>query len=41
MRGAGHVTHMGEIRNAHKILIGKSEGKITLVRDIGRRIILE
>jgi hypothetical protein len=24
---AGHVTHMGEMRNAYKILFGKSEGK--------------
>jgi hypothetical protein len=27
MRWAGHVAHMGEIRNAYNILIGKSKGK--------------
>jgi len=26
-RRAGHVTRMGEMRNAYKILVGKSEGK--------------
>jgi hypothetical protein len=27
MRWAGHVTHMGEIRNAYNILVGKPEEK--------------
>jgi len=27
MRWAGHVAHMGEVRNAYKILVGKAEGK--------------
>jgi hypothetical protein len=27
MRTAGHGARMGEIRNAYKILVGKSEGK--------------
>jgi hypothetical protein len=27
MRWVGHVVHMGERQNAHKILIEKSEGK--------------
>jgi hypothetical protein len=27
MRWAGHVTHMEEIRNAYKILVGNPEGK--------------
>jgi hypothetical protein len=27
IRWAGHVAHMGEVRNAYTILIGKSEGK--------------
>jgi hypothetical protein len=26
---AGHVTCMGEKRNAHRALVGKAEGKIT------------
>jgi hypothetical protein len=29
---AGHVAHTGKIRNAHKILVGKYEGK----RQLGR-----
>jgi hypothetical protein len=32
MRWAGHVTRMGEKRNAYKILIGKPEGKRSLGR---------
>jgi hypothetical protein len=32
MRWAGHVTRMGETRNASKILVGKPEGK----RQLGR-----
>jgi hypothetical protein len=27
MRWAGHVTRMGEKRNAYRLLVGKSEGK--------------
>jgi hypothetical protein len=27
MRWAGHVAHMGEMRNAYKVLVGKLEGK--------------
>jgi len=27
MRWLGHIAHMGETRNAYKILIGKHEGK--------------
>jgi hypothetical protein len=27
MRWAGHVVRIGEKRNAHRILVGKSEGK--------------
>jgi hypothetical protein len=27
MRWSGHVAHMGEMRNAYKILVGKLEGK--------------
>jgi hypothetical protein len=32
MRCVGHVVHMGEIRNAYKILVGKPEGKKSLAR---------
>jgi hypothetical protein len=32
MRWAGHVAHMGEIRNAYNILVGKPEGKRPLRR---------
>jgi len=28
----GHVAHMGEMRNAYKTLVGKSEGKTLLGR---------
>jgi len=27
MRWVGHIAHMGEVRNAYKIVVGKSEGK--------------
>jgi hypothetical protein len=27
MRWVGHVIHMGEVRTAYKILVGKAEGK--------------
>jgi hypothetical protein len=32
MRWAGHVAHMGEMRNAHSILVEEPEGK----RPLGR-----
>jgi hypothetical protein len=32
MRCAGHEAHMGEIRNAHKILVGKPEAKRPFLR---------
>jgi hypothetical protein len=32
MRWAGHLSHMGEVRNAYNILIGKPEGKSPLRR---------
>jgi hypothetical protein len=32
MRWAGHVAHVGKMRNAYKILVGKPEGK----RPLGR-----
>jgi len=32
MRWAGHVAHMGEMKNAYSILLGKPEGK----RPLGR-----
>jgi hypothetical protein len=32
MKWLGHVAHMGEMRNAYKILFGKLEGKRTLGR---------
>jgi hypothetical protein len=32
MRWAGHVARMGEMKNAYKILVGKSEVKIPLGR---------
>jgi hypothetical protein len=32
MRWTGHVAHMGEKRNAYRILVGKAEGK----RPLGR-----
>jgi hypothetical protein len=32
VRWAEHVTHMGEMRNAYKILFGKPEGKQSLIR---------
>jgi hypothetical protein len=30
-RGSGHVTSMGEIRNGYKMLLGKPEGRDTLI----------
>jgi hypothetical protein len=33
MRWAGHVACMGKMRNAYKILVGKTEGKRPLERD--------
>jgi hypothetical protein len=32
MRWAGHVAHMGHLRNAYNILVGKPEGKRPLER---------
>jgi hypothetical protein len=32
MRWAGHVVRMGEKRNAHRLLVGKPEGKSPLGR---------
>jgi hypothetical protein len=32
IRWAGHVVHMGEMRNAYKILVGKPEGKRPFLR---------
>jgi hypothetical protein len=37
-RWAGHVTRMGEKRNACKILVGKSEGKKPVGRPRHRRL---
>jgi hypothetical protein len=37
MRWAGHVARMGEIKNARRILVGKSEGKRLLRRPRRRR----
>jgi hypothetical protein len=36
MRWEGHVERMGEKRNAHRLLMGKSEGKRPLRRPRGR-----
>jgi hypothetical protein len=36
MRWTGHVARMGEKRNAHRILVGKPEGKRPLGRPRGR-----
>ena len=36
MRWAGHVARMGEDRGAHRVLVGKSEGKRPLGRPIRR-----
>jgi hypothetical protein len=42
MRWAGHVTRMGETRNAYRILVGKPEGKRPLGRqDVGGWTILK
>jgi hypothetical protein len=32
MRWAGHVVQMGEKRNMYRVLIGKSEGKKTIMK---------
>jgi hypothetical protein len=32
MRWAGHVAHMGEVRGAYNILVGRSEGRRSLGR---------
>jgi hypothetical protein len=36
MRWAGHVARMGEKRNAHRLLVGKPEGKRPLGRPKSR-----
>jgi hypothetical protein len=36
MRWAGHVARMGEKRNAHRLLVGKPEGKRPLRRPTRR-----
>jgi hypothetical protein len=42
MRWAGHVVHMGEMKNAYKILVGKPEGKRPHRQpDVEERIILK
>jgi hypothetical protein len=41
MRWAGHVTRMGEKRNADRVLVGNPEGKRTLGRRGSGRIILK
>jgi hypothetical protein len=38
MRGAGHVSRMGEKRNAYRILVGKPVGKRPLGRPRRRRV---
>jgi hypothetical protein len=38
MRWAGHVTRMGEKRNAYRILVGMSEGKRPLGRPRHRKV---
>jgi hypothetical protein len=32
MRWAGHVARMGETRNAYRILVGKPEGNVTIMK---------
>jgi hypothetical protein len=39
MRWTGRVASMGEMRNAHRILVGEPEGRIQLAKS--RRIILK
>jgi hypothetical protein len=41
MRWAGHVAHMGEMRNAHSILVRNPEGRRPLGRPADGKIILE
>jgi hypothetical protein len=42
MGWAGHIASFGEIKNAYKILVGKSEGKRPLGRQgLVRNIVLE
>jgi hypothetical protein len=41
-RWAGHVAHLGERRNACRVLAGKPEGKIPVEHpDVGGRIVLK
>jgi len=37
---AGHVAHIGQVRNAHSILAGKPEGSNLEDSDVDDRIIL-
>jgi hypothetical protein len=39
MRWAGHVTRMGERRNAYRILVGEPEGQRPLGRPRRRRVV--
>jgi hypothetical protein len=39
MRSVRHLAYIGEMRNAHKILVGKLEGNKKL--SVDKRIILE
>jgi hypothetical protein len=42
MRWAGHIAHIGEMRNAYNILVGKSEGNNhSEDLDVDGKIILE
>jgi hypothetical protein len=41
MRMAGHVAHMAEMRNVHKVLVRKSEGKRPIVRWVDIRMDLK
>jgi hypothetical protein len=38
IKWAGHVAHMGEDREAYKVLVGKPKGKRPLVRPRHRRV---
>jgi hypothetical protein len=37
MRWVRHVAHMGQKRNAYRVLVGKPEGKRSLGRPMHRR----
>jgi hypothetical protein len=40
VRWAGHIAHMGELRNGYKVLVGKPEKKMSLGRSKRRWEIL-